>query len=86
MLCRAHAHTSSTLVNEMRVGYNRVAIGVFPENPDITNATVGLPALATNPRDAGLSLITDRRLLAARPRVQQPAGEHVRTRSRSPTR
>ena len=50
--------TTSTLVNDVRVGYTRVAIGVFPENPDITNATVGLSSLATNPRDAGLSFIT----------------------------
>ena len=47
-----------TTLNDVRVGYNRVAIGVFVENPQITNQSVGLPALATNPRDAGLSLIS----------------------------
>ena len=45
-------------VNDVRFGYNRVAIGVFPENPQIDNAAVGLKPLATNPRDDGLSLIS----------------------------
>lgn len=44
--------------NEVRVGYNRVAIGVFPDNPEIDNRSVGLPSLSTNPRDRGLSLIS----------------------------
>ena len=46
------------LVNDVRFGYNRVAIGVFVENPQIGNRSVGLEPLATNPRDAGLSLIS----------------------------
>ena len=33
-------------------------IGVFPEDTSVTNASVGLPTLSTNPRDAGLSLIS----------------------------
>ena len=37
---------------------NRVSIGVFPENPQIDNASVGLQSLATDPRDRGLSFIT----------------------------
>jgi len=45
-------------VNDLRVGYNRVTIGVFPESTAVTNATVGLPLLSANPRDAGLSLIS----------------------------
>jgi hypothetical protein len=45
-------------VNDLRFGYNRVSIGVFPENPSIDNRSVGLPALSSNPRDAGLSLIS----------------------------
>lgn len=49
---------TSSLVNDVRVGYNRVAIAVQPENPQIDNASVGLPSLARDPRDAGLSLIT----------------------------
>jgi hypothetical protein len=52
-------HTpSSTLVNDVRLGYNRVKIGVVAADTAITNASVGLPALSTNPRDAGLSLIS----------------------------
>jgi hypothetical protein len=45
-------------VNDLRFGYNRVGIGVFPENPGIDNRSVGLRSLATNPRDAGLSLVS----------------------------
>jgi hypothetical protein len=48
----------SALVNDARLGYNRVAIGVFVENPQIDNASVGMKALATDPRDAGLSLVS----------------------------
>ena len=46
------------LLNDLRFGFNRVAISVFPESSPIDNASVGLMALATNPRDAGLSLIS----------------------------
>jgi hypothetical protein len=49
---------SSSYVNDLRFGYNRVSIGVFPADPSITNQSVGLPALSANPRDAGLSLIS----------------------------
>ena len=49
---------SSSLVNDIRLGYNRVAIAVNAENPHIENASVGLPTLATDPRDQGLSFIT----------------------------
>jgi hypothetical protein len=52
-----HSPTSS-LVNDLRFGFNRVAIGVFAENEDITNESLGLPALSSSPRDAGLSVIT----------------------------
>jgi hypothetical protein len=48
----------SSIVNDIRFGYNRVAIGVFAENDAIANQSVGLPALSTDPRDAGLSLIS----------------------------
>ena len=51
-------HTRSSLVNDVRLGYNRVSIDVVPESPEIGNASVGLRTLASNPRDAGLSLIT----------------------------
>jgi hypothetical protein len=57
-LLLALTHTRSSLVNDVRLGYNRVSIDVFPESPEIGNASVGLQTLATNPRDAGLSLIT----------------------------
>jgi hypothetical protein len=49
---------SSRYVNDLRFGYNRVHIGVLPEDPTVTNASLGLPTLSTNPRDAGLSLIS----------------------------
>lgn len=49
---------SSSFVTDIRFGYNRVAIGVFAESPEITNQSLGLPALSANPRNAGLSLIT----------------------------
>lgn len=49
---------SSSFANDVRFGYNRVAIGVFAENPGITNASLGLAALSSAERDAGLSVIT----------------------------
>ncbi|RPI57568.1 MAG: TonB-dependent receptor [Acidobacteria bacterium] len=49
---------SDNLLNETRVGFNRVSASVFPEQGGAVNRTVGLPELWTNPRDAGLSLIT----------------------------
>jgi hypothetical protein len=48
---------SPSLVNESRVGFNRVSSRVFSE-PGVTNAAVGLPEPWTNARDAGLSFIT----------------------------
>ncbi|MDX2152595.1 MAG: carboxypeptidase regulatory-like domain-containing protein [Bryobacteraceae bacterium] len=50
---------SPTLINEVRVGFNRVAIGVFQENQGVSvNRQVGLPELSSNPADHGLSFIT----------------------------
>ncbi len=49
---------SPNLLNETRVGFNRVSSGVFPEQGGAVNRSVGLPEMWTNPRDAGLSLIT----------------------------
>jgi hypothetical protein len=49
--------TAGTL-HDLRFGYTRVSIAVFPENPDINNASVGLPSRSANPRDEGLSLIS----------------------------
>jgi hypothetical protein len=52
-------HTPSPrVVNDVRFGYNRVTIAVVPADTTVTNASVGLPALSSNPRDAGLSLIS----------------------------
>jgi hypothetical protein len=50
--------TRTALVNDVRVGFTRVAIAIYPENPGIDNASIGLQSLAANPRDAGLSLIS----------------------------
>ena len=52
-----HMPTPS-VVNDVRFGYNRVSIGVFAENTQIDNASVGLTPFGTNPRDAGLSVIS----------------------------
>ena len=49
---------SPNLVNDIRFGYNRVSIGVFGEATGVTNGEVGLPSLSSNPRDAGLSVIS----------------------------
>ena len=49
---------SSMMVNDLRFGYNRVSIGVFAENTATNNTAVGLRALTSNPRDAGLSVIS----------------------------
>ena len=48
---------SPSLVNESRIGYNRVSSGVLPE-AGVTNARVGLPEPWRDPRAAGLSFIT----------------------------
>lgn len=49
---------SPNLLNETRVGFNRVSAKVFPEEGSIVNRNVGLPEPWLNTRDAGLSLIT----------------------------
>ena len=47
------------LVNELRLGYGRVSIGVFHENQGTSiNQLLGLPEFSSNPRDFGLSRIT----------------------------
>ncbi len=52
-------HTlSPSFVNDVRFGYNRVSIGVFGEDAGVTNGSVGLPSLSSDPRDAGLSVIS----------------------------
>ena len=58
-LLAAYTYTpSASLVHDIRFGYNRVHIDVVPSDTTITNASVGLPALSSDPRDAGLSLIS----------------------------
>ena len=50
---------SNSLVNDVRVVYNRVAIQVLQENQGLSlNQQVGLPDLSDDPRTWGLSLIT----------------------------
>ena len=49
---------TSMFVHDLRFGYNRVSTGVFAENTAVSNASVGIPALSSNPRDAGLSVIS----------------------------
>lgn len=58
MLGETHVFTPS-FVNEARLAFNRVALGVFQENMGTSiNRQVGLPELSNNPRDFGLSFIT----------------------------
>lgn len=48
-----------TLLNEMRLGYNRVSNGDFQQNQGTSiNHQLGLPELSANPRDWGMSLVT----------------------------
>ena len=75
----AVSHTTTlgtTMVNDVRFGYNRVAIGVFPENPAIDNASVGMPAC---PQPSGCRHEPDLRgwIRDSWPRVQQSAGKRV---------
>jgi len=47
------------LLNEFRLGFNRISVGSFHENLGRDrNAEVGLPQVSTNPRDSGLSLVS----------------------------
>ncbi|HEX8000924.1 MAG TPA: TonB-dependent receptor [Pyrinomonadaceae bacterium] len=58
ILGETHVFTPS-FVNEVRLAFNRVALGVFQEsNGTSINRQVGLPELSSNPRDFGLSFIT----------------------------
>jgi hypothetical protein len=55
----ADTHTfSPALLNELRLGLNRVSAGSFQENMgNSLNRQVGLPQLSSNSRDTGLSLV-----------------------------
>ena len=58
MLGETHVFTPN-LVNEARFAFNRVASAVMQENAGTSvNRQVGLPEVATNPRDFGLSFIS----------------------------
>jgi outer membrane receptor protein involved in Fe transport len=53
-----HIFTPS-LLNEVRLGFNRIAAGVFQQNMvNNLNQQVGLPTVSSNQRDYGLSLIS----------------------------
>ncbi len=58
MLGEDHIFTS-TLINQARIAFNRVAAGSYQEarKTDL-NRSAGLPELSLNPRDLGLSFIT----------------------------
>ena len=50
---------SPVFLNEVRAGFNRVALGAFHESMGRSvNRSVGLPELSSKPRDFGLSFIT----------------------------
>jgi hypothetical protein len=49
---------SNAVLNELRVGYTRIAAGAFQQSGSNLNQQVGLPTVSANPRDAGLSFIT----------------------------
>ena len=50
---------SPNLVNDARIAWSRVSIGVFHENQGRSlNQEVGLPEISSNPRDFGLSQVT----------------------------
>lgn len=56
----SETHTfAPSLINELRFGFQRIAIGVFQQNQgQSVNRRVGLPERSANPRDWGLSFIT----------------------------
>jgi hypothetical protein len=57
-LGETHTFTPS-LINEVRIGFNRVSNGDYQQNQGTSvNHAVGLAELSTNPRDWGLSLIS----------------------------
>ncbi|HYP06570.1 MAG TPA: TonB-dependent receptor [Bryobacteraceae bacterium] len=58
MASETHAFTPAFL-NEVRLGFNRIAAGVFQENQDRNlNREVGLPSVWLNNRSQGLAYIT----------------------------
>lgn len=58
MIGHTHVFTPN-LINELRLGFNRVAIAVNQENQSVDlNRQVGLPTFAQRPRQLGLSYIS----------------------------
>jgi hypothetical protein len=55
----SHTHTfTPNLLNELRLGFNRISAGVFQQNiTSNLNKQVGLPTISSNPRDTGLTQI-----------------------------
>jgi len=56
----SHTHIfTPNLLNDLRLGFNRIAAGVFQQNMTSNlNQQVGLPSISSNPRDFGLSQIS----------------------------
>jgi outer membrane receptor protein involved in Fe transport len=56
----SHTHIfTPNLLNDLRLGFNRIAAGVFQQNiASNLNSQVGLPSISSNPRDFGLSQIS----------------------------
>ena len=56
----SHTHIfTPNLLNDLRLGFNRIAAGVFQQNMATNlNQQVGLPSISSNPRDFGLSQIS----------------------------
>jgi outer membrane receptor protein involved in Fe transport len=56
----SHTHIfTPNLLNEIRLGFNRIAAGVFQQNiHNNLNSQVGLPTISSNARDSGLSQIS----------------------------
>jgi len=56
----SHTHIfTPNLLNDLRLGFNRIAAGVFQQNIDSNlNHQVGLPSISSNPRDFGLTQIS----------------------------
>jgi hypothetical protein len=66
MLSETHI-LSSSMLNEVRLGFNRVAQGVTQEGQGVSvNKTLGLPDLSSNPSGFRTHVHYRTRLLAAR--------------------
>ena len=58
MLSETHVFSPS-VINEVRLGFNRVALGAYQEKQGTsTNKLIGIPEISSNARDYGLTYIT----------------------------